>query len=659
MNQLAYMEEILRNDIPGFHSLCLTPAARVDYVSDNLCRMTGFAAEELLGEGYAAQVHPGDRESYRAFLETLRTAEQIRTAEYRFLKKDGSSLYVSDTMTSRQQPDGTMTATSVLTDITGLRQENENLRFLDETIPCGFLRYTCEKQPRITYINQRMKSLLRFPEGEDPELYQGNVFLLIPVEERQRFSSYLNRVSAADAPLAGEMTVLRCDGTRAQLFGWVTKCVNARGIEEFQSICMDVTERSRARRISETERYLKALTDVYDKIFEYDFGTNTVKCLHSSNSPMFRWLENIPMQMEEATEKWISATVKEEDQPRIRAFFKEAGRKQQDRTDEKPAQITYLARSSTGQMKLYRGIFLQMDANVRLYCCRHVPDTEEAVSLRSENVQLKENMQELVMRFTDGIAAFEITPQGMVSPLYASDNVCEFFGFSREEWMPLMQRPTPIEQFVANSDASYEEFAALLRNGEAEFTYFDLKSEQERRIRAVCSQKSPGGNASRYVMLYKVEEAGTDRENHKVSVRTFGYFDVFVDGKPIAFRNKKSKELFALLADRRGGYVSSEEAISYLWEDEPASPVTLARYRKVALRLKNILEEYGISDVVEAVDGKRRLVTEKVQCDLYDYLTGEEKYASLFKGAYLTNYSWGESTLAELLGRAWGKEEME
>ena len=156
-------------------------------------------------------------------------------------------------------------------------------------------------------------------------------------------------------------------------------------------------------------------------------------------------------------------------------------------------------------------------------------------------------------------------------------------------------------------------------------------------------------------MLYNLDDGEEGRRpGHSVVIRTFGYFDVFVDGVPIAFRNKKSKELFALLADRRGGFVTSEEAIGFLWEEEPVCPVTLSRYRKVALRLKNILEEYGIADVVESVDGKRRIVTEKVRCDLYDYLSGRPEYASLFKGSYLSNYSWGENTLGELsrLGEA-------
>ena len=52
---------------------------------------------------------------------------------------------------------------------------------------------------------------------------------------------------------------------------------------------------------------------------------------------------------------------------------------------------------------------------------------------------------------------------------------------------------------------------------------------------------------------------------------------------------------------------------------------------------------------MESVDGKRRIVTEKVRCDLYDYLSRKDEFAQLFKGSYLTNYSWGEMTLGELL----------
>jgi len=152
-------------------------------------------------------------------------------------------------------------------------------------------------------------------------------------------------------------------------------------------------------------------------------------------------------------------------------------------------------------------------------------------------------------------------------------------------------------------------------------------------------------------MIYDITGRTNDAEKAakpRVYIRTFGYLDVFVDGTPIAFRNEKAKELFALLVDRRGGFVTSGEALSVLWEDEPATPVTLARYRKVALRLKNTLEEYGIGDIIESVDGKRRIVQQNVDCDLYDYLSGDPQHSQLFKGSYLQNYSWSENTLAEL-----------
>lgn len=662
-NSLHHTEEILEQCVSGFHQYDLSQPARLCYASRSLCEMTGCTADELTDaaqDRYAQLVHPADRKAFARFLADLAAAGGTKTAEYRLVKKDGSTIYVKDTAVCQKRPDGSVTAFSTLTDITSLKEENENLQFLNNTIPCGFLKCTCEKQPRVTYINQQMMDFLRFPKQKDGELdyfelYKDNILLMVPMEERRKFLLFLNEVYTVGGPIAGDMTLLRCDGTRLHVFGWVTKCVNDQGVPEYQCVCMDVSERHQARKASETQSYLKALSDVYDMVFEYDQGTNTVKCLFGSSSSIYKMLENIPMQMEDATDKWVADIVAQEDKQRVKDFFQSFFQNRLYKPDQKPPQITYKARCSDGAFRLYSGIFLKISNTVSFYCCRQVPDTDETESLKDENQSLKENIQELVMRFTDGVAAFEVRGD-LVTPLYASDNVLEFFGMTREEWLPLMKKTTPIREFVAHSETSFDRIEEFLRNGEGEFTYFDLKTETERRIKAICSIKNPRGSMPRYVMLYNVEDtrkpADSGQQEKTISIRTFGYFDVFVGDKPIAFRNKKSKELFALLVDRKGGFVSSEEAIGFLWEEEPVNSVTLARYRKVALRLKNILEEYGISDVVETVDGKRRIVMEKVQCDLYDYLSGKDEYTHLFKGSYLTNYSWGENTLAELSGPA-------
>lgn len=659
-NIIENTEEILRNNISGFHQYTLTDPIHLNFVSQNFCAMTGYTEGELLDESrdmYESLIHPDDKKKYSDFICKLSNEEQTLTLQYRIVKKDKSIIYVNDTMTSERSKNGILIGYSVLTDITQIKIENANLKFLNDTVPCGFIKYTCEKQPKITYINQQMLDIMRFPEIKDGEtdyleLFKENIYLMIPMEERRKFALYLNRIYTENTPASGEITVLRCDGTKAYLFGWITKCVNEQGAEEFQCVCTDITERYQKNRKKEEKRYIKALTDVYDKIFEYDFSGNTVKCLYGQNSAMFKWLEDIPMQMEEATEKWIMSTVCEDDRETVQTFFNDFYKRKLMKSDSRPPQITYRAMSSRGSMQIYTGIFLKISASISLFCCRNVSNSAETDFLRSENASLK-NVQELVMRFSDGIAAFEITNKS-VTPLYASDNICEFFGFTKEEWIPLMKKSTPIKAFVSRSEVAYEDFMDFLQNGEAEFTYYDLSMKTTRHIKAICSQKSPDGTAPRYVMLYNISDENqikaANQNQYRIYIRTFGYFDVFVDERPIAFRNEKSKELLALLIDRRGGYVSSEEAIGFLWENETANSVTLSRYRKVALRLKNLLEEYGISDIMESVNGKRRIIPDKVQCDLYDYLSGKEEFSQLFKGSYLTNYSWGERTLAELTG---------
>ena len=540
----------------------------------------------------------------------------------------------------------------MLTDITELKNENQNLRFLNETIPCGFVKYTCEKAPRITYLNDRMKQILRFPEetGDGFDYlatYTQNIFTMIPVEERGRFARYLERVLEQDVPLAGDMALLRCDGTKVHVFGWVTDCVNEQGHRELQSAVMDVTQRHQEKEKQEFSRYLKALSEVYDKIFEYDLGNHTVKCLYSQNSPSFKWLENIPMQLETATENWITSTAAEEDRERLRGFFRDFCQRKLPQPDGRPPRIVYRARSSDGSFKTYTGIFLKLGGEISLYCCRYKPEEQENDALRRENDSLK-NIQAMTMRFAEGIVAFEVE-NDRVKPLYTSENVCSFFGYTREEWTLLAQERPTIREFIAHSGIAYSDVKTLFATREAEFSYFDMTQNVYRRIRAICSQNYNGSDRC-HVMLYNMDARESQTTGAEVRIRTFGYFDVFVGEQPIAFRNEKSKELFALLVDRRGGFVSSEEAIGFLWEEEPANSLTMARYRKVALRLKNILEEYGIGDIVESVNGKRRLIPERVRRDLYDYLSGQEEYSQLFKGSYLTNYSWGESTLAKLTG---------
>lgn len=103
-----------------------------------------------------------------------------------------------------------------------------------------------------------------------------------------------------------------------------------------------------------------------------------------------------------------------------------------------------------------------------------------------------------------------------------------------------------------------------------------------------------------------------------IYIRTFGYFEVFVNGEALLIQNAKAKELLAILVDRRGTYVSQADLISCLWEDEPVNKVTMGRLRKAVMHLRNALKAYGIEELIESKRGLRRLNVSIVNSNLYN-----------------------------------------
>ena len=146
------------------------------------------------------------------------------------------------------------------------------------------------------------------------------------------------------------------------------------------------------------------------------------------------------------------------------------------------------------------------------------------------------------------------------------------------------------------------------------------------------------------------KKPGALQREKRVTVQTFGYFNILIDGEPVVFEHEKAKELFAVLIDRQGKFVSSGEIISCLWEDESVNENTQSRCRKAAYHLRRILAEHGLADLMESTPkGYRRIRPEMIDCDLYRYLGGESAFIRRFRGAYMSEYSWAEQTLTTLL----------
>ena len=125
-------------------------------------------------------------------------------------------------------------------------------------------------------------------------------------------------------------------------------------------------------------------------------------------------------------------------------------------------------------------------------------------------------------------------------------------------------------------------------------------------------------------------------------VKTFGNFEVFVDGQPLVFEREKAKEMLAYLIDRAGSSVTTEQLAVALWEDRVYDR-TLKNYISTILgSLKKTLRQVGKEDILIKTHNHLSVNPDKIKCDAYDYEKGIASAINSFRGEYMVNYSWAE-----------------
>ncbi len=141
-----------------------------------------------------------------------------------------------------------------------------------------------------------------------------------------------------------------------------------------------------------------------------------------------------------------------------------------------------------------------------------------------------------------------------------------------------------------------------------------------------------------------------DIKSHKLFVRAFGNFEVFVNGKQILFRRAKTKELLAYLVDRRGASITMGELMAVLWEDGDDSKSLQSHLRTLISDLRSILKENDIEDAITKGRNVIAINLNTVACDYYSFLSDPINNLNLYRGEYMSQYSWAEITNAQLMG---------
>ena len=138
-------------------------------------------------------------------------------------------------------------------------------------------------------------------------------------------------------------------------------------------------------------------------------------------------------------------------------------------------------------------------------------------------------------------------------------------------------------------------------------------------------------------------------EEHRIFIKTFGGFDVFVDGELLKIKMPKVKEMLALLVDLQGSQLNLSTAVRLLWLDHELDEKSSALVRITMKRLREVLTSHGIQEIL--VDGVRAINPRKFDCDYYNYLKGDKDAKMSYFNNYLPEYWWARETNESLSGK--------
>ena len=148
-----------------------------------------------------------------------------------------------------------------------------------------------------------------------------------------------------------------------------------------------------------------------------------------------------------------------------------------------------------------------------------------------------------------------------------------------------------------------------------------------------------------------------EQNRKRLFAQTFGNFELFADGKPVVFKYTKTKEIVALLVNNRGVQTTNGEIIASLWEDDGDPEKKGSYLSNLRQDLQNTFNRLKLNGVILKQRGSLAIATDRIECDLYDWLDKKQKSKYQYLGDYMNQYSWPEVMHAQLDEIAWSLDE--
>ncbi|MGN0612824.1 MAG: response regulator [Porcipelethomonas sp.] len=128
-------------------------------------------------------------------------------------------------------------------------------------------------------------------------------------------------------------------------------------------------------------------------------------------------------------------------------------------------------------------------------------------------------------------------------------------------------------------------------------------------------------------------------------IQCFGNFEVMCRGQMLRFKRTKSKEVLAIMVDRKGVRLTAKTICAIMWPESEDDTKNANYLHQLFIDLRNALRAVGADEIFKQDGYQYWLDTQRIDCDYFSFLkTGKPS----FHGEYMSQYSWAEETCALL-----------
>ena len=263
---------------------------RLPYVAPKIEQLTGVPASEWMArpETWAELIHPDDRDRVQEEnRRTERTGERFEI-EYRFLRRDGTVVWVRDTAVLVERDGAWPVWQGVIEDVTArheaeARQRHAETRYrhLVERIPAVVYIDEVDEMATAVYISPQYEGLTGYSPEE--RLAEAGLWVrILHADDRDVVLAESARTNASGDPFDLEYRIITKDGSTIWVHDHASLVEGEDGLLSWQGVLIDITERklaeealSRRDKILEAsgfaaERFLNApsWTDCIDDVLE-------------------------------------------------------------------------------------------------------------------------------------------------------------------------------------------------------------------------------------------------------------------------------------------------------------------------------------------------------------------------------------------------------